>query len=648
MFNRLKFTRARPAALTPVSTMQTFWGLMRAYWFSNRWKEAWLLTAVVAAFIAAESKVGVWFAKASAELVSAIAFYHDARNPDPKTLLINSVVILVGLVFFKEIVFAGVKNLMSTTLHRRWRAWLDARFNDALLDSNHTHLHIQHQGRDPSGALRPAPDNIDQRIQEAVKGMTGGAIGLAMGIFAVCSSLYFYGGELIATSTVVPGFEELGVYGSAILSFAAVIIYVPLNTWLAVSLGRILQRLNIRMQQAEASYRGELTVLLRGSLPVAASGGERAQRKMHGELYTGIDRTWARLNLINSAYAPFEKIYNFVAQRVVSYAPGFLPYTAGSIGLKSYITGAELINQLISQCSWFIHVMPEIATLRANARRITDLAQAIDKVAAPRDFYRQTGRSDFRYSTQNAAFGLAIRRLELHHEGEATKPFVVARDLRFRRGEWACLMGPSGSGKTSLMKAVNGLWAHGEGDIVMPEGLRGFYVSQEIRLARITLKRLVCLPDTDDRHTDVRVAGALHKAGLGEFIEFLGETHRDGKAWEDILSGGQKQKLILARILLQQPGLLFMDEATSALDPAAKIVFHEAIKEACPTTTVLSVMHEPQPPRDAQGREFYDSIVRFADGAATKSPLWKRQPMKLNVLEKKPKREPQSGSNFSI
>ena len=69
------------------------------------------------------------------------------------------------------------------------------------------------------------------------------------------------------------------------------------------------------------------------------------------------------------------------------------------ISLKDYVTGAELVNSLISQCSWFIHVMPEIATLKANARRVTDLAEAIENVQQPRDFYRHTGRSDFRYGT---------------------------------------------------------------------------------------------------------------------------------------------------------------------------------------------------------------------------------------------------------
>ena len=83
-------------------------------------------------------------------------------------------------------------------------------------------------------------------------------------------------------------------------------------------------------------------------------------------------------------------------------------------------------------------------------------------------------------------------------------------------------------------------------------------------------------------YSDAQVAAALHKAGLGDFIEHMGDDAREGRAWDQVLSGGQKQKLVVARIVLHQPGLLFLDEATGALDPQAKIAFHQAIKDHCP------------------------------------------------------------------
>lgn len=625
---------ATPPARTPVSSMRGFWGLMRAYWFSNRWPEAWALTVVIALLTALSSKAGVWFAIASGELVNSIAFFHDAANVSPLTSLLSNAGWLVLLVIIKDVGITGTRTLVSATLHRKWRGWLNGRFNDALLDANHTHFHAQ------NGADAGGPDNIDQRVQEAIKGMTGGAIGLAMGVLGVATSLFFVGQQLLATSTEVAGLEFLGDYGSVVLVLVAVAAYVPVSTWVAMKLGGILERLSVKMQQAEGSYRGELTTLLRRSFHVAASRGEDVQKAMHGRLYQDIDTTWGRLNRINAGYSSFELVYNFIGARIVAYGPGLIPFIHNKVDLKGYITGAELVNSLISQCSWIIKEMPAIATLRANSRRVIELAEAIENVQQPADFYRQTGHSEFSYTHQNPVFGLTIQHLELMQKGADAAPFVTTERLRFRRGEWTFLKGESGSGKTSLIKAINGLWPYGRGTIVFPEGVKTFYAAQEVKLPPVSLKELVCLPDTPDDHSDTKAAAALHRAGLGEFIEYLAEGTRDNRSWDQILSGGQKQKLIVARILLQQPGLLFLDEATAALDPEGKIAFHQAIKDNCPDVIVISVMHEAIPPRSASGEEFYHSVLAIADGVATKKPLAPTLPREITTILANPPARP--------
>ena len=610
--------------------MRNFWGLIRAYWFSDRWKEAWGLTVVIALLTALSSKTAVWFAEMSGELINSIAFYHDAANTTPLRSLLTSAGALVLLVIVKDAGITGTKSYISATLHRKWRSWLNGRFNAALLDQNHTHFHAQ------NGAGGEAPDNIDQRIQESIKGMTGGAIGLAMGIMAVASSLFFVGQKLLSMSTEVQGLEFLGSYGSAALALAAVAVYVPLNTWIAIKLGGMLERLSIRMQTAEGTYRGELTTLLRRSFHVAASRGEAAQKAMHERLYVDIDRTWARMNVVNAGYGSFERIYNFIGARVVAYGPGLVPFISNRIDLKGYITGAELVNSLISQCSWFIHVMPAIASLRANSRRVIDLAEAFENVHQPREFYRQSGRSDFQYGRQNPVFGLTLQGLELMQQGHDTAPFLSAPHLRFKRGEWTFVRGESGCGKTSLIKAINGLWPYGRGTVVFPEGVKTFYAAQEVKLPPLSLKELVCLPDAPAAYSDAQVAFALHKGGLGDFIEHLAEADKNGKSWDQLLSGGQKQKLVVARILLHQPGLIFLDEATGALDPEGKVAFHQAIKDNCPNATVISIMHEAAPPKSASGAHFYDSVLSIADGLATKQALAPALPAELTTILDQP------------
>ncbi|UDL90587.1 ABC transporter ATP-binding protein/permease [Mesorhizobium sp. PAMC28654] len=612
--------------------MRTFWGLMRAYWLSDRWKEAWTLTLVIAALTALSSKADVWFTRASAELMNSISFFHDAANVTPVQTLLGNAALLVFLVVLKDAGITGIRNLVSTTLHRKWRGWVNGRFNDALLDGNHTHFHAQHGS--PAAA---APDNIDQRVQESIKDMTAGAIGLAMGAFGVATALYFLGGELLRNSVAVKGLDFLGDYGTAVLALLAVALYVPFNTWIAVKLGGMLERLNIRMQKAEGSYRGELTTFLRRSFHVAASKGEVVQKSIHNRLYDDIDNTWSRLNIINTIYMGFELVYNFVGARIVAYGPGLVPFIHNGLDLKGYLTGSEQINALIQRCSYFIHVMPAIATLRANSQRVTELANAIENVQHPQEFYSQTGRSDFRYDRQNPVFGLTIQKLELTHQGEDATPFLSAANLRFRRGEWTFLKGESGCGKTSLIKAINGLWPYGRGTIVFPDGARSFYAAQEVKLQQVSLKQLVCLPGTEHDHSDAQVASALYKAGLGDFISHMADENREGKSWDQVLSGGQKQKLVVARIVLQQPGLLFLDEATGALDPEGKIAFHQAIKDNCPDVTVISVMHEAVAPRSLAGAEFYHSVVTIADGIATKRPLVPNLPVELTTILAHPK-----------
>ena len=195
------------------------------------------------------------------------------------------------------------------------------------------------------------------------------------------------------------------------------------------------------------------------------------------------------------------------------------------------------------------------------------------------------------------------------------------------------MTGDSGCGKTSLIKAINGLWAYGRGNVVFPEGVKSFYAAQDVKLPNVSLKELVCLP--------CRAGRIFRRAGRGGAAQIRPwRFHRaswredacEGKAWDQVLSGGQKQKLVVARILLQQPGLLFLDEATGALDPQAKIAFHQAIKDHCPRVTVISIMHEAVPPKSATGAEFYDSVLSIADGVASKKPLAHNLPAELTTI----------------
>ena len=75
----------------------TFWGLVSAYWLSDRWREAWGLTVVVLAITLLISKAAVWAAKASADFIASLAEFHRAGAADPARVILLSALAYFGI-----------------------------------------------------------------------------------------------------------------------------------------------------------------------------------------------------------------------------------------------------------------------------------------------------------------------------------------------------------------------------------------------------------------------------------------------------------------------------------------------------------------------------------------------------------------------
>ena len=632
----------RDPGATPVSRMRGFWGLLGAYWTSERWVEAWSLTVAVFALTTLLSKSSVWAATASADFLNSLVIFHTPeQGVDPFALLVTSATAFAAI-HMGRIAGSGVRHLCSSTLHRKARGWTQAQFTKAILARNHVAQSLT-SDREAEGALNARlPDNIDQRVDECTLNVYAGFIGLAMGIWGSVASVWFVSIAVLERSVAVPFLEgwaaalsevsarTLGVavdlspgeYGSAVLVAALVLLYVPLGMFVAFRLGRVLERQTLLRQARDGAWRGELNAMLARAGQLAASRGERVQRRVSGRLYGAIDRIWTRLNITTVNVMVFTDAYNFFANRLVAYMPALPAFLSGGMTFKNYAATSELTAELIRDTSWFIQVMPAVAALRANARRLTELAEAVEDVQDPSAFYGRTGVSDFRATEQDPAFGLTVGRIALRHRGHDAEPFLEAEKLAFRPGQWTYIRGRNGCGKSSFLKALAGLWPYGEGTVAYPAGHNAFFAGQEPDLPeRLTLKALVCYPMFEEAFPERDAAAALYDVGLGDFIRGLDDELWQGRPWRTVLSGGQKQRLVLARIILQKPDVLLLDEATSALDPAAACEFHLMIRAHCPEAVVISVMHDEEPPRDPAGRFFHDTLLLIEHGAASLLPL---------------------------
>jgi putative ATP-binding cassette transporter len=138
--------------------------------------------------------------------------------------------------------------------------------------------------------------------------------------------------------------------------------------------------------------------------------------------------------------------------------------------------------------------------------------------------------------------------------------------VQIDRGERVLVEGESGTGKSTLVRAISGLWPWGSGEILIQTGARIFLMPQRPYVPLGTLRRATTYPSSPDEIDDGVVRKALEEVGLGHFVPRLDEDSH----WENTLSGGEKQRLAFARLLIHRPDIVIMDEATSALDPSSQ------------------------------------------------------------------------------
>ena len=156
--------------------------------------------------------------------------------------------------------------------------------------------------------------------------------------------------------------------------------------------------------------------------------------------------------------------------------------------------------------------------------------------------------------------------------------------LRVEPSEIVTIVGPNGSGKTSLLRAIIGAIKPLQGRVLQASSLKIGYVPQKLHIDEtlpITVSRFLKLPGGV---TAADIDYALTQAGVPELE----------KAQLSQLSGGQFQRVLLARALIGKPDLLLLDEATQGLDQRGSASFYQQIETVRQNTgcAVLMISHE--------------------------------------------------------
>jgi putative ATP-binding cassette transporter len=475
------------------------------------------------------------------------------------------------------ITMAVLRIYTAQLLQIRWRRWLTTRLITRWL-SDRAYYRISLASGPKMSATYT--DNPDQRIAEDVRDFIGDAVGSTAGVLSLTVDLLATIISLVSFMAILWGlsgsFTVFGINIPGYLVWVA-LIYSVAGTWLTHLIGRKLVPLSFRRQRVEADFRFALVRVRENTEGIALYGGEAEEKRGLVERFAVLATNWralmnrqAYLNILTNFYGQIASVFPFV---VASPA-----YFAGKIPLGALTQTAQSFGEVQGAMSWFVDSYGTLASWRATVERLTSFYRAIE--AARADAFHgvhaeaQTGSG---YALHNATIALPDGQVLLDHTDVALTP-----------GRPILISGRSGAGKSTLFRAFAGIWPFGSGGVQRPGGT-SLFLPQRPYIPLGTLRHAVAYPAKTEAFSDAQIREALSDAGLGHLLERLDEED----AWSQRLSGGEQQRLALARALLAKPDWLFLDEATASLDPESEAALYVAIRRKLPGTTVVSIAHRP-------------------------------------------------------
>jgi putative ATP-binding cassette transporter len=545
--------------------LRRFWESAAGFWGKRGTRLSWVLSGILLLIIllnlATSYGMNVW----------TRGIFDALQKRDSETILFLSMVYLPLLA--ASVTFSVLQVYARMTTQRRWREWLNNQLvNRWFKNGRYYQLNL----------ARGAPRNPEYRVADDIRIATESPVDFVTGmITAVLSAatfivvLWTIGGALTVhlgrMAVTIPGFLVV-----------AAVIYAVAASGSMVFIGRRFIAVSENKNQAEAEYRYVLTRLRENGESIALLQGEDEERNGVDKSLKVVLRAWRDICIQTMRTTVVSQTSGYIAPvlPIILCAPKFLD---GSMTLGEVMQAASAFAIVQSALNWLVDNYPRLADWAASARRVASLELALDALERAEGCH---GGRIVRGRGKDAALRLRDVSVTLD-DGTAV---VDGADVAIRPGEKVLLTGDSGTGKSTLARVLAGVWPWGKGDIEIAAERKLLVLPQRPYVPAGTLRRAVNYPDAAHSRSVVETAEVLEKVELGHLADRLDEEG----PWDQILSGGEKQRLAFARLFLHRPDIIVLDEATAALDSRSQDRLMGLLSREFTDATVISIGHRPE------------------------------------------------------
>ncbi len=279
--------------------------------------------------------------------------------------------------------------------------------------------------------------------------------------------------------------------------------------------------------------------------------------------------------------------YSIAPTTLITVLPiGFLFYSRGSLSVDHFITIIILSMSIVGPLLAAMGFIDNLAKVGTTVASVDELLNAKEQNHGTEEVKLEN--RDITLS--NVSFGYSEDKEILHKI-----------DLSIPRGTVTALVGPSGSGKSTVAKLIAGFWDVDEGAI----SIGGFnvknipllqlyrevaFVSQDNFLFDDTVMNNIRMGNT--KATDQEVINAAKEAGCDEFIKALDQGYQTKVGGGGAhLSGGEKQRISIARAMLKKSSIVVLDEATAYIDPENETIIQKAVAKLVTGKTLILIAH---------------------------------------------------------